>query len=123
MSAATDRVAAVAVLARASALIDTPEKWTKKANARSRDGSHVYLDGERDLAVCFCADGALQAASFDLFGDDTGTEYRNAVRVLTNVMEVVYPHEFNDRLETTHADVMDAFTEATKVAIEEAATA
>lgn len=93
-------------LKAAKALIDTPEKWTKGAFARDRDGDDVY-ETDGDTAVCWCAVGAINKA----FGCHAGLTVVQALyAALPADFQLVA--SFNDHPDTTHADVMALFDRA-----------
>jgi hypothetical protein len=53
---------------KAYELLDSPDKWTKGAFARDKDGATVpYEQLADDAAVCWCLDGALMK----VYGVDT----------------------------------------------------
>ena len=86
----------VTVLKKARALIDSPEKWCKRA--LERNGA-------------YCALGAMNfAATGDVFGDNGG-----ASRVLMNAVGEAtegWVASWNNAPERTHAEVMEAFDKA-----------
>ena len=92
-------------LRAAKALIDTPEKWTKRVFARDSSGFGTPYDGGQ--AVCFCSAGAI----FRTVGDDP-TRERAAMNALAIAMGGDRPSiaAFNDTSE--HAEVMAAFDKA-----------
>lgn len=89
-------------------LIDTPEKWTKGSSARDAEGHEVGTSDPK--ATCFCLIGAVNATYnrninktdlsdiLDMFTENFF--HFNKGRSFTTASE------FNDNLETTHADMM-----------------
>lgn len=94
------------VLRRAKALIAEPEKWTKGENARDAAGNWVWADSAR--AVCWCAQGAINAVAPDslvALCNALGFVNRTA-GVMSNIVTL------NDAPTTTHADIMALFDRA-----------
>lgn len=93
------------VLLAARDLIADPEHWCKVNVAERADGESTYADHS---AHAFCAFGAVYTA------DPAG--------VLGRTWDFLYeavggpPIFFNDAPETTHADVLDAFDRAIRLA-------
>lgn len=90
-------------LTAARALLTPPERWTKKAYARHKNGKPIGpTEGN---AVSFCMTGALLRIV------DNGTPYVIASGLLTQATgrELVFA---NDDPATTHADVLRWFDEA-----------
>lgn len=97
------------ILRRARALIDTPEKWTKDVLARDADGNQC--DARSTDAKCYCIEGALLAACHELgMVFSTVMPFYRAIRLATPISRSV--PDFNDREETTHADVLAIFDRA-----------
>lgn len=97
----------VAVLRKARALIDAPEKWTTGQYAKDADGGFCDTWSQ---ATCFCASGALLAAGdvgLDEFNVASGWE--DAYALLSRQMRgnII---DFNDS--RTHAEVLAAFDKA-----------
>lgn len=88
-------------LREARALIDTPRKWTRAADARTADGKHTWPSDPN--AVCFCMAGALIR-----LGEISTPAYRALLRHVTGGTLM----EFNDAPGTSHADVLAAFDAA-----------
>jgi hypothetical protein len=93
------------IIKAARALIDTPEKWTKRVGARDSDGAET--DVLASSAVCFCVVGACRKATGPniLYVRGLGT-LRSCIKGSGTV------HEWNDAPERTHADVMELFDRA-----------
>lgn len=94
----------VADLKAAKALIDTPEKWTQGAYARSSIG--VELTYHNKEASCFCSWGALANVK-----GSTGSTYE-ALRFLDSFTTQDNIVQFNDLESTTHAEVMAVWDKA-----------
>lgn len=98
------------VLKQAKELISKPEFWIKGTNAADSDCVSTAIASA--YACRFCMNGALlRITGFD--GSESIRAYddaRNAlVRVIGNNDSM---HRFNDKPETTHADVMRVFDAA-----------
>jgi hypothetical protein len=105
----------VQLLEAAKEKINTPEKWCKRANARDANGTEVKALSPN--ACQWCIDGALMSAN----GSDHGP-YWDAYYAIGTAIGCG-PLRFNDRLATTHADVMEAFGKAIELKKKEAAHA
>jgi hypothetical protein len=112
------------ILARARALMDTPEKWTKSTDGRFGRNGRAYNSGgnTRDLkkATCLCSYGAIRAAvDYDAKAPVKGRN-RVACRRQALAKEFVEANgvpfggliSFNDNESTSHADVMAVFDKA-----------
>lgn len=98
-------------LIAARALIDTPEKWTRHTFARNADGLPVNNDSEK--AVCFCIMGAVGRVTECYSAAITPwREMTNALREANAITANFGIPHFNDRFDTTHADVLALFDEA-----------
>lgn len=91
-------------LIAARALIDTPEKWTRNAKARSASGIATLPRSSK--AVCWCAYGALVKVCGKKEASDIAWDVFLGTGNLAG---------FNDRPETTHADLMVYFDRAIAV--------
>lgn len=103
-------------LKAARAVIDRPEKWTKKTMAR--DSHRRPVPPSSAEAVRFCSVGALEKTMLRRETSSTvDGEARIlltlAVCVLTNTQSVVW---FNDNRRTKHEDVMEVFDAAIQFA-------
>lgn len=89
----------------ARALIDTPEKWTKNAEARDAAGNPVHR--QSCTAKCFCAIAALY---------NVGLGSASCLFHSLKVPGVIDRHGalvvINDREDTTHADILSLFDKA-----------
>lgn len=117
----------VQILEKARAVIADPAHWTKGALARNACGDRLNA-AQLDLAVCYCATGALRKAAPDT--DDLPDGRRaNTVRgdagfrLWTVVNEGVTDESakrvislWNDDPATTHAHVLAAFDRAIELA-------
>jgi hypothetical protein len=101
----------VKILEAARKVIETPEKWTKGFFAQTSEGVNCYTDSPH--AVCFCASGAVQKAWLE-----NGAGVYEARAILSSIVSNYKGGipEFNDALETTHADVLEVFDTAIEVA-------
>lgn len=83
-------------------LLDSPEKWTKRAFARDKTGGVVSEFS--DDAVCWCLLGA--AVKCHNYND----EFAHACEKLEQAVDTLFSHfgqasVFNDAADTTFADV------------------
>lgn len=96
-----------AVLRRAKALIDTPDKWTQGTGARTASGQSVE---RRNGGVCFCALVAIQHVAYDhLNTSAVESEYAFARAIDRTPSGIAI---WNDAPERTHPEVMAAFDRA-----------
>lgn len=111
------------VLEKAKALIDTPEKWTQGHPARDAWNWKVRIDS-RD-ATQFCMNGArwraLNAVTYNAtYGVDDQVRQRlrldDATRRLLREACGEYVPDWNDAPQRTHAEVMEVFDKAIKLA-------
>ena len=88
-------------LIKARKLIEKPENWTKGEPARNTEGIRVNPTSEE--AVCWCSLGALVAVEdgLSVFTYDALAPYMKD-----------YIPAFNDSVNTTHADILEAFDKA-----------
>jgi len=101
----------VEILRKAKALIDAPEKWSKRFAAANAAGAMV-LPTHRE-ARRFCALGAIaraQKADYILAGPVV-TAFRSGAALGSRPIS-----SWNDAPGTTHADVMAAFDRAIELA-------
>lgn len=100
------------ILIAARALIERPEAWTQEVFAEDVDG--VAVDPHYRGAVCWCASGAISAATYDgLTGEHPGAVVaRRAVWVAMLAMDRSSSslYEFNDS--HPHTTVLAAFDKA-----------
>jgi len=100
----TQQLTTKAILERALAIIEDPERWTQGAYARHANGNPI---GPLEENACrWCALGALEKA-----GDDPVS--LDALYALNNVsgqMGGLTPHDLNDQ--RSHADVVEMFKRA-----------
>ena len=89
------------ILVKARKLIEKPENWTKGTNARDTEG--IAIDPKSEEAVCWCSIGALVAVE-DILSINT-------FRALSPYMKQ-YIASFNDAIDTTHTDILEAFDKA-----------
>lgn len=92
-------------LRAAKALIDTPQKWTQRAFAKTADGALTTYTAED--AACFCSAGAI----FRVVGDAEPRERAclDALGATMGTHRLDIP-KFNDT--RTHAEVMAAWDAA-----------
>jgi hypothetical protein len=96
------------ILRAARALIDAPEKWTQDAYRRDAEGNKC----KPAAAVCWCAEGAILAAS------DDSVLMMNRWRA-EDLLTAAAPGAiaiFNDAPGRTHAEVLAAFDRAIELA-------
>lgn len=106
-------------LRAAKALIDTPERWTKKVFARNAAGFGVDVDNPD--AVCFCSLGAIAKV---VDHDPREVWIGCGIELPRNYLEQAaggfrFVTDINDDHDTTHADIMKLFDDA--IALAEAA--
>jgi hypothetical protein len=85
------------------AVIDTPEKWTKKQLARNIGAAACQVHAAE--AVCFCLMGACCKASIS--PDESMFVEQSIGNILPLFSEYNNYVAFNDDRKTTHADVMN----------------
>lgn len=95
-------------LRAARKLIERPEAWTKKEEARDSDGNSVGATS--DYATCWCSLGAVERVC-----GGWNARYVAAELALADVLPkhsgaVVW--EYNDAPTTTHADILALFDRA-----------
>ncbi len=111
-------------LIAAKALISTPDKWTKCALARDKDGKKCHYSQAE--VICFCTLGAIGKVAWGIL-ENSAKQYhmlegeslrflRRAVRQATD--DFLDVAEFNDKLERTHEDIMKMFDNAIVLAQE-----
>jgi hypothetical protein len=94
---------AIAILKGARDLIATPEAWQKGHSARDAGGAPVRSSSDR--ACKFCLEGAIYRA----YHFSMGLKYNSLSDALSMVRREIgteYVFQWNDRPETTHADVL-----------------
>jgi hypothetical protein len=108
--AKAEALAVVQNLEAAKAKIEKPENWTQNVFAKDAGGTRVY--GTSESAVCYCALGALQAATKrDIAADAPGYLY-----LTKSAMGSVA--DYNDS--HTHEEVVAMFDRAIRLAKEAA---
>lgn len=111
-------------LIAARKLIENPNQWIKGAIARTARGYET--EAESGTATCFCAIGAVRRARHDLTGTPFGSY--PTVKRLRDAVQLPNPHtenagepdvlntmpvaDYNDRPQTTHADVLALYDRA-----------
>lgn len=108
----------IEALVEAKRLISSKESWTQGEFARDSDGQ-VCSPYSKD-AVCWCAQGAINAACEKVFNGKMELSSLYHAMARNNLGHVVnqtnsgwvYLDEYNDDPETTHGDVIKAFSEA-----------
>jgi hypothetical protein len=101
-------------------LISDKKRWIKGNFARTSKqflSSPVFAASEK--ATCWCSVGALMHVNNSIgainIGDLPGIRYLNAVSYMTN-LSTVGILDFNDHIETSHADVLKVWDTAIKIA-------
>lgn len=84
---------------KVSELLNTPEKWTQQAMARNEDKYSVGLDSSK--AVAWCLYGALLKCY-----PETDDDFFAAKSRLNYILDISKILDWNDRSDTTYADVM-----------------
>lgn len=100
-------------LRKARELITPEGAWTQKEYARDQDGNGLWPWEEG--AVCFCAMGALEKAAG---GSEFSVEAHRANKYLNKVNRD-FTFNWNDAPNRTHAEVLEAFRRAEKLALSE----
>lgn len=99
------------VLITARGFIDTPEKWTKGLPAKDAEG---FATSPHDaFAVCFCALGAIEKAARIVKKDHASQVCRFVGDVISKRLV-----DFNDNMNTTHADILEVFDKVIAAASE-----
>jgi hypothetical protein len=93
-------------LERALALIDTPEKWTKNAQARTKRGCATYASSMK--AYSFCAIGAICRVCAD---NDVHVFLEKILTERGYVYDGDPLMSFNDNPDTNHLGVVWLFKE------------
>ena len=83
--------------------ISTPDRWTKGAFARSRDGNEVHFTSSS--ASCWCAMGALGIEAPSCYAPSLSKSIPKDSGAFTLA-------QYNDRPATTHEDIMALFDRA-----------
>lgn len=99
-------------------LIDTPEKWTKEAYGKDKDGQEIFRDQEHFRnAVSFCSVGALLRAMGSYPGEELSEEgyavFEEAQMVLchaTGNPDCLNIAQYNDN--STHEEVLAVWDRA-----------
>lgn len=111
------------ILIKAKEIIADPASWRRVHRATDRNGKVVPATSKS--AVCFCAVGAVERAlNFKSPINDDDAVYRlDVVKILDSVVQNLKNYgnpnfiwQFNDRHATKHADVLDVFDKAIRVA-------
>jgi hypothetical protein len=98
------------VLIAGRGYIDEPPKWTKGAYARAASGSEVDVFSKK--AVCYCARGAIEVAARAANTSDYGGAIAALMHAIPRGCRLRGIPTYQDRDETTHADVMAMFDRA-----------
>lgn len=91
------------LLRRGRGKIPTQEQWTRHVHARTAEG--YMIDPEAQNAVCWCGYGAILAV------DGFSKDMQLAGAALDNACGEIFS-TWQDRPETTHADVLACFDRA-----------
>lgn len=103
------------ILTDARALIDSPEKWTKNADARDANGEEIGVYSV--AATCFCAYGAIERASEGRMGHTARAFLRDSIpSEWDRKIE-----QWNDSPQRTHAEVLAGLDTAIELARNEEA--
>lgn len=102
------------VLAKTRALIENPGQWTKGSSAR--DACGTTRNSCSVLAICFCLDGALVRACWevaqDTFPHRTDWDLYREAEAHVRMTLGDDPIRFNDDPETTHDEVLELLDKA-----------
>lgn len=96
-----------------SELLDKPEKWTKKYNARNSYGFSVNFDSPD--ATCWCLVGGMRKLGFqseDYFGKNCALLTTIKKLFPSRFHEDFGPARFNDHPDTTFKDIQLVIKEA-----------
>lgn len=105
------------ILNKAADLIEPEGAWTQGALARGPDGFGTESEIPPN-AVCFCAEGAIQASS----GRGNHSLEKRAFDALRKVLPTDFIHEWNDKPCRTQAEVVAALRAAAEKAAEKETT-
>ena len=98
-------------LTKARALLARPEHWTQGALARF--APHGYATDVRDpKAKCFCVIGACLRSHHEEVNDPSWVLPLTTALIGWPTMDTALLSDFNDDLETRHADVLALFDKA-----------
>ncbi len=103
----------VANLEAAKAKIATPEAWMQGFYAEDATGNQI--NGNDPSAVCFCAYGAVEAATGKIHGNSSIPE----IKILDTASESIsrmHASSYNDAKDRTHAEVLVLFDKAIELA-------
>jgi hypothetical protein len=103
----TTRVLAKTAIRRARNLLSDPKRWTKGTDAYSIN-SGLGADPKGEEACQWCLRGALRAVALN---GDYGPASEAVLQVVRDKGHTSIPG-FNDRYNTTHADVLRVLDEA-----------
>jgi hypothetical protein len=106
------------ILIEARDMISDPSKWIKQAFAYDLDGN-VLNCGADGSAVCWCSMGAVQKATNGEHFPEWDAEFYLIKAVNQIEGDKTSVHDFND--ENEHADVMQMFSVAIRIAKEDEA--
>ena len=95
------------ILNKAADLIEPKGAWVKGFLAKDEQG-RGYKDGMPRNPVCFCAEGAVQAAA----GKANLSLERQAFDALRRVLPTDFIHEWNDAPDRTQTEVVAALRAA-----------
>lgn len=87
-------------------LLDKPEHWTQGYYAHTHDGNETDALGPD--ATCWCLLGAYGKVT-----EQYPTRLQMTdVHHLTKILDLDHVHEFNDRSDVTHADIIKVLDDA-----------
>lgn len=95
------------IITKTRELLSDPGRWTKGRYARTADGLNV--SPHREAATCFCLVGAIKRSTANNDQEDSVDDAISATLRSRGFFEGVI--NFNDRPETTHADVLKLLDE------------
>jgi hypothetical protein len=98
------------VLAAAALLIQEPAAWTRRAMARTADDDDVSV--HHPEACKWCAIGAIERVCTNCFEALEVCQYLYEKNIRNTGYRCI--SQWNDAVGRTHADVLEAFKEASK---------
>ena len=112
---ATARVRTAADVLNEARRLIVEKGWTQNAYARRDDGDPCNEDDQ--YAVCFCASGALYAASWRVAGSQYATDIRDTARqFLRRAIGGAHVPQWNDNPSRSASEVLAAFDRAIELA-------
>ncbi len=86
--------------------LTNPKNWARESLWTDGEGRNVEIG----KAVCFCIDGALERAAYDIDKNDYRTNWEQ--RSLLGFESFNELYSWHDDMSTTHQDVLDLLDQA-----------